>query len=129
MSEEFSASTESIMADALAAKGVPVPAEAPRSSAFLDAPPQEDSTMRTGAFTSSLTEDIMAAALADAGKLPGQEAGVETAADGIDANPWKTAQAAEAFAVGAGIEPGLAKFYSGRIEKSLKQPAMSPEAQ
>jgi nitrogenase molybdenum-iron protein alpha/beta subunit len=55
-----------------------------------------------------------------------EDAGAEVA---IDANPFKTAQAAHEFAIGAGVEPSLAKFYSGRIEKALQQPAMSPEAQ
>jgi hypothetical protein len=47
----------------------------------------------------------------------------------IDANPFKTAQAAHEFALSVGVEPSLAKFYSGRVEKALQQPAMSPEAQ
>lgn len=145
MSEEFSVSTESIMAEALAAKGTP-PTEqgTPSASELIEGAwtRQADGTMRSGAFTNSQTQDIMASALVAAGRLTpeqaaeaartgevAEDAGVEPASAPIDANPWRTAQAAEAFAIGAGIEPGLAKFYSGRIEKALQQPAISLEAQ
>ncbi|QDE38440.1 hypothetical protein FIV34_04105 [Luteibacter pinisoli] len=50
-------------------------------------------------------------------------------AEAIDANPYRTAQAAETFAISAGVDPVLAKFYGGRIQKALSQPAMTPEAQ
>jgi hypothetical protein len=131
MSEQACASTESIMADALAAKGVAVTPDTPTSSGLMGAPaPAEaEGTVRSGAYSSSLTEDIMASALADAGKLPTPEGVTEATPSPIEVNPGRTAQEAETFAIGAGIEPGLAKFYSGRIEKALREPALAPEAQ
>lgn len=83
--------------------------------------PYTDSVTFGGANDNSASTDPLA---------PNAEGASDGSTDApIDANPFKTAQAAHEFALSAGIEPSLAKFYSGRIEQALQQPAMSPEAQ
>jgi hypothetical protein len=50
-----------------------------------------------------------------------------TAAPALDANPYKTAATMQSQLVSMGVDPALAQFGAGRVEKALAQPALSPE--
>lgn len=48
-------------------------------------------------------------------------------APSLDANLYKTAAALETHLAGAGVDPFLAKFYSGRVQQALSRPEPSAE--
>lgn len=55
------------------------------------------------------------------------EAAAGPAFDTIDANPGRTAAALHAHLTAVGVDPTLATFYQGRVEKALAAPAPSAE--
>jgi hypothetical protein len=60
---------------------------------------------------------------------PGEqaEAAAGPAPDALDANPGRTATALHAHLTASGVDPTLASFYQGRVEKALAAPAPTAE--
>jgi hypothetical protein len=63
------------------------------------------------------------------GEDPADEAAAATepAPGAIDANPGRTAAALHAHLATMGVDPSLATFYQGRVEKALAAPAPTAE--